>query len=124
MKKLASLLLIFSLLGLATTEALGQDRGDGYRKFIRRGKNGIKVGDNAITFFDGPGIVNYEYRQHWMDSPGGVATVVGTGAAAGAVTGGIVTRKKKGAVIGALVGAGAATGVWLYKNRRVKRRIF
>ena len=122
--KLASLLLILSLLWLAMptlTEA--QDGRDGYGRYVKRTRNGIRVGDNGINILDGPGIINYEHRNRWMDSPAGVATVVGVGAGAGAVTGGIV-KGKKGAVVGALVGAGAATGVWLYKNRTVKRRIF
>ena len=122
-KKLASLVLLLSLFGLAMpVAALAQNR-DEYGGFIRRDKNGYRVGQGRITFFDGPGIVNYEYRQRWMPGPGGAATVIGTGAGAGAVVGG-VTKGKKGAVIGALVGAGAATGLWLYKNRTVKRRIF
>jgi hypothetical protein len=124
-KKLAGLLLIISLFVLAVpSPALAQDReGEGYKRLIKRGKNGVRFGDNAITFFDGDGIVNYEHRNRWMDSPAGVATVIGVGAGAGAVAGGVV-KGKKGAVIGALVGAGAATGVWLYKNRTTKRRIF
>lgn len=124
-KKLAGLLLIFSLFALALPSlVVAQDRdGDGYKRLIKRGKNGIRFGDNAITFFDGDGIVYYEHRNRWMDSPAGVATVVGVGAGAGAVTGGIV-KGKKGAVVGALVGAGAATGIWLYKNRTTRRRIF
>ena len=119
-KKLAGLLLILALLALAAPmSALGQDRREGFK----RSKNGVRYGDSRITFFDGPGIVNYERRHRWMDSPGGAATVIGVGAGAGAVTGGIV-KGKKGAVVGALVGAGAATGIWLYKNRTTKRRIF
>ncbi|HET9531303.1 MAG TPA: hypothetical protein VFQ92_13180 [Blastocatellia bacterium] len=124
-KKLAGLLLILSLCALAApSEAFSQDRRDGeYKRYVKRGKNGIRFGDSAITFFDGPGIINYERRHRWMDSPAGAATVIGAGAGAGAVTGGIV-KGKKGAVVGALVGAGAATGIWLYKNRTTKRRIF
>ena len=86
---------------------------------IRRDKNGVRVGDGKVTLFDGPGIVNYQYRQRWMSGPGGAATVIGIGAGAGAATGAVV-KGKKGAVVGALVGAGAATGVWLYKNRTDK----
>ncbi|MCI0489755.1 MAG: hypothetical protein L0229_24460 [Blastocatellia bacterium] len=124
-KKLITLAILLSFVGLAMPAAALAQQGRDERgtRFIRRGKNGIKVGDNAITFFDGPGIVNYEHRHRWMDSPGGAATVIGIGAGAGAVTGGVI-KGKKGAVIGALVGAGAATGVWLYKNRRHKHRIF
>ena len=122
-KKLAGLLLILSLFALALpSPALAQD-GEGFKRLIKRGKNGIRFGDNAITFFEGDGIVFYEHRNRWMDSPAGVATVIGAGAGAGAVTGGIV-KGKKGAVIGAIVGAGAATGIWLYKNRTTRRRIF
>jgi hypothetical protein len=124
-KKLASLFLLLSLLGLATpVTALAQDRDDeGYRGSVKRTRNGIKYGDYGINVLDGPGIVNYEHRQRWMDSPLETATVIGSGAAIGAVTGGVV-KGKKGAVVGALVGAGAATGIWLYKNRTVKRKIF
>jgi len=125
-KKLISLFILLSLMGLAMPMAAMAQRGSDDRdagRFIRRGKNGIKVGDGAITLFDGPGIVNYEHRHRWMDSPAGAATVIGIGAGAGAVTGGVV-KGKKGAVIGAIVGAGAATGVWLYKNRRHKHKIF
>ncbi|HSB12152.1 MAG TPA: hypothetical protein VLM38_21880 [Blastocatellia bacterium] len=122
-KKLASLLLILSLFGLAMpVAALAQQR-DEYGGFIRRDKNGYRVGQGRITFFDGPGIVNYEYKHRWMPGPGGAATVIGTGAGAGAVVGG-VTKGKKGAVMGAAIGAAAATGIWLYKNRTEKRRIF
>ncbi|HJQ68246.1 MAG TPA: hypothetical protein VKA70_04710 [Blastocatellia bacterium] len=125
LRKLASLLLILSLLGLASPmAALAQDGDDGYRKIkIKRSKNGIKYGDIGINVLDGPGIVNVERDHHWMDSPLGATAVIGTGAAAGAVAGGVV-KGKKGAVIGAIVGAGAATGIWLYKNRTEKRKIF
>lgn len=124
-KKLAGLLLVLSLFALTVpSPVLAQDRGgDDVKRFVKRGKNGVRFGDSAITFFDGPGIINYERRHRWMDSPAGVATVVGAGAGAGAVAGGIV-KGKKGAIVGALVGAGAATGVWLYKNRTTRRRIF
>ena len=122
-KKLASLLLLFSLFVLAMPVAtLAQNRDD-YRGLIRRDKNGVRVGDSRITLFDGPGILNYQVKHRWMEGPGGAATVIGVGAGAGAVTGGVV-KGKKGAVIGAAIGAGAATGVWLYKNRTEKRRIF
>jgi hypothetical protein len=120
-KKWASLLLILAMFSLALP-ALGQNR-DEYGRFIRRDKNGYRVGDGKITFFDGPGFVNYEYKHRWMPGAAGAATVIGTGAGAGAVVGG-VAKGKKGAVVGALVGAGAATGIWLYKNRTEKRRIF
>ena len=125
-RKLASLLLILSLLGLASpVAALAQDRDDdGYGRIkVKRSKNGIKYGDIGINVLDGPGIVNVERDHHWMDSPLKATAVIGTGAAAGAVAGGVV-KGKKGAVIGALVGAGAATGIWLYKNRTEKRKIF
>jgi hypothetical protein len=122
-RKLAGFLLIISLVGLAMPLAsYAQDRDD-YGVRIKRTKNGVRVGDNGINLFDGPGILNYEHRNRWMDSPAGAATVIGVGAGAGAVTGGVV-KGKKGAVVGALVGAGAATGLWLYKNRTTKRRIF
>jgi len=122
-KKLASLLLVLSLFALAMpAAALAQNRGE-YGGFIRRDKNGVRVGQGRITFFDGPGLVNYEYKHSWMPGAAGAATVIGTGAGAGAVVGG-VTKGKKGALIGAAIGAGAATGIWLYKNRTEKRRIF
>jgi hypothetical protein len=119
-KRLASLVLMLSLAGLMVPAAMAQDR-----EFIKRSKNGVKVGDSRITLFDGPGIVNYEHKHEWMPGPGGAAIVIGTGAGAGAATGYLVSRnKKKGAVIGAAVGAGAATGIWLYKNRWHKHKIF
>jgi hypothetical protein len=122
-RKLASLLLTLSLLVLALpAAAFAQDRGE-YGGFIRRDKNGVRVGDGRVTLFDGPGIVNYQYRQRWMPGPGGAATVIGIGAGAGAATGAVV-KGKKGAVVGALIGGGTATGIWLYKNRTIKRRIF
>jgi hypothetical protein len=120
-RKLASLLLMLSLFGLAVPLVSHAQERDGYR--VRRTKNGYRVGDHGINILDGPGIINYERRHRWMDSPAGAATVIGVGAGAGAVTGGVV-KGKKGAVIGALVGAGAATGVWLYKNRTTRRKIF
>jgi hypothetical protein len=122
-KKLGSLLVLLSLFALLLPAgAMAQNR-DEYGGFIRRDRNGVRVGQGRITLFDGPGIVNYEYKHSWMPGPGGAATVIGIGAGAGAVTGGVV-KGKKGAVIGAAVGAGAATGLWLYKNRTEKRRIF
>ena len=122
-KKLASLLLLFSLFVLALPVATLAQKRDDYRGLIRRDKNGVRVGDSRITLFDGPGILNYQVKHRWMEGPGGAATVIGIGAGAGAATGGVV-KGKKGALIGAAVGAGAATGVWLYKNRTEKRRIF
>lgn len=122
-KKLVGLLLVLSLFTLALpAAALAQNR-DEYGGFIRRDKNGYRLGQGKITLFDGPGIVNYQYKHSWMPGAGGAATVIGTGAGAGAVAGGIV-KGKKGAAIGAAIGAGAATGLWLYKNRTEKRRIF
>jgi len=122
-KKLGSLVLLLCVCGLAMpVAALAQNR-DEYGGFIKRDKNGYRVGQGRITLFDGPGILNYQYKHSWMPGPGGAATVIGIGAGAGAVTGGVV-KGKKGAVIGAAVGAGAATGLWLYKNRTEKRRIF
>ena len=122
-KKLGSLLLLLALFGLALpAAALAQNR-DEYGGFIRRDRNGVRVGDGKLVLFDGPGILNYHRKHRWMEGPGGAATVIGVGAGAGAVTGGVV-KGKKGAIIGAAVGAGAATGLWLYKNRTEKRRIF
>ena len=120
-KKLTSFLLMLAFLTLLLPAAASAQ--DGYGRIIRRDKNGYRVGDSRITFFDGPGIVNYEYRHRWMPGPGGAALVIGSGAGAGALVGG-VTKGKKGAAIGALIGGGAATGLWLYKNRRERRRIF
>jgi hypothetical protein len=122
-KKLASLLLVLSLFVLAMPVAtLAQNR-DEYGGFIKRDKNGYRIGQGKITLFDGPGIVNYQYKHSWMPGPGGAATVIGIGAGAGAATGAVV-KGKKGAVVGALIGGGAATGLWLYKNRTEKRSIF
>ena len=124
MKKLAGLLLVLSLVGLAIPQrALAQNGRDEYGGIVRRDKNGVRIGDTRVTLFDGPGILNYEYKHRWMPGPGGAATVIGIGAGAGAATGGLI-KGKKGAVFGALIGGGAATGVWLYKNRTEKRRIF
>ena len=122
-KKLGSLLLLLALFSLALpAAALGQNRGE-YGGYIRRDRNGVRIGDGRIALFDGPGILNYHQKHRWMEGAGGAATVIGVGAGAGAVTGGVV-KGKKGAVIGAAIGAGAATGLWLYKNRTEKRRIF
>jgi hypothetical protein len=122
-KKLASLVLVLSLFVLAMPVAtLAQNR-DEYGGFIKRDKNGYRIGQGKITLFDGPGIVNYQYKHSWMPGPGGAATVIGIGAGAGAATGAVV-KGKKGAVVGALIGGGAATGLWLYKNRTEKRSIF
>jgi hypothetical protein len=122
-KKLASLLLLFSLFGLAVPAAALAQNKDEYRGIIRRDKNGVRVGDSKITLFDGPGILNYQVKHRWMEGPGGAATVIGIGAGAGAGTGAVV-KGKKGALIGAAIGGGAATGLWLYKNRWEKRKIF
>ena len=121
--KLAGLLLVLSLFGLAMPLGASAQNKDEYGGFIKRDKNGYRVGQGKITLFDGPGIVNYQYKHSWMPGPGGAATVIGIGAGAGAATGSVV-KGKKGALIGAAVGAGAATGVWLYKNRTEKRKIF
>ncbi|HXG68679.1 MAG TPA: hypothetical protein VNO70_26520 [Blastocatellia bacterium] len=126
-KRLAGALVILCLLGLAMPSAtFAQRREDDrdYGRIVKRGKNGVRVGDHGINIGDGPGIINYERRHRWMSGPGGAATVIGVGAGAGALTGGVISGSKKGAVVGALVGAGAATGIWLYKNRTTKRRIF
>jgi len=67
-KKLASLLLLFSLFVLALPVAtLAQNRDD-YRGLIRRDKNGVRVGDSRITLFDGPGILNYQVKHRWMEA--------------------------------------------------------
>ena len=119
--KIASFLVITALLLLALpTAAFADDR---YKGIVRRGKNGVRIGDSEVTLLDGPGIVNYRYKHRWMEGPGGAATVIGIGAAGGAAVGGIA-KGKKGAVIGAVAGAGAATVLWLYKNRTERRRIF
>jgi hypothetical protein len=123
-RKLASLLLLLCLTGLAIpASALAQNRRSEYGGFIRRDRNGIRIGDSRITVLDGPGIINYERKHRWMPGAGGAATVIGIGAGAGAATGAIV-KGKKGAVIGAAIGAGAATGIWLYKNRTERRSLF
>ena len=125
-RKIGTALVILALLVLAMPMAAWAQKGrDTYdtRGLIRRGKNGIKVGDVGLNLFDGPGILNYSYKHRWMEGPAGAATVIGVGAGAGAATGGII-KGKRGAVIGALAGGAAATGIWLYKNRTEKRRIF
>ena len=118
-KSVMGLILVISLLGLATP-GFAQN-GDG--GWVRRDKNGIRVGDGRINILDGPGIINYEKKNRWMPGAAGAATVIGIGAGAGAATGAVMNGKK-GAVWGAVVGAGAATGVWLYKNRTERRKIF
>ncbi|HMG33362.1 MAG TPA: hypothetical protein VKM94_05435 [Blastocatellia bacterium] len=124
MKKLASLLLVLFLVGLAIPgTALAQNGRDEYGGLVRRDKNGVRIGSSRISLLDGPGILNYEYKHSWMPGPGGAATVIGIGAGAGALTGGVI-KGKKGAIVGALIGGGTATGIWLYKNRTEKRRIF
>ena len=115
--KSVSLILALALLCLAIP-TFAQDGG-----WVRRDKNGVKIGNSRITVFDGPGILNYEQKHRWMPGVAGATTVIGIGAGAGAATGAAVNGKK-GAVMGALIGAGAATGVWLYKNRTEKRKIF
>ncbi|HYP26986.1 MAG TPA: hypothetical protein VE262_09725 [Blastocatellia bacterium] len=120
-RKLVILFLAIGLLGALMPEpSFAQGEG---RRIIKRGKNGYRIGDHGINLFDGPGIVNYERRHRWMDSPAGAAAVIGAGAGAGAITGGVI-KGKKGAVVGALIGGGSATALWLYKNRTTRRRIF
>ena len=125
-RKIGTTLVILALLVLAMPMAAwaqnGRDSSD-TRGLLRRGKNGIKFGDVGLNLFDGLGILNYSYKHRWMEGPAGAATVIGVGAGAGAATGGII-KGKRGAVIGALAGGAAATGIWLYKNRTEKRRIF
>jgi hypothetical protein len=123
-RKLGRVLLVVTLIAITIpAQALAQNRSE-YGGFIRRDKNGVRVGENTrITLFDGPGIVNYKYKEPWMPGPGGAATVIGIGAGAGAATGGLI-RGKKGAIVGAIIGGGAATGLWLYKNRWHTKRIF
>lgn len=115
--KLAAVLLLLSFLALALPSNAAAQSSE------RRGRNGFRL--PRISFFDGPGIVNYEHKHRWMPGAGGAATVIGIGAGAGALTGSQVSKeKKRGAVLGALVGGGAATGLWLYKNRTHKHKIF
>ena len=54
-------------------------------------------------------------------STGEKAGIIGGGAAAGAVIGGLLGGKK-GAVIGGLLGAGGGTGVVVYKDRQDDNR--
>ncbi|HWX41551.1 MAG TPA: hypothetical protein VN345_10425 [Blastocatellia bacterium] len=127
-RKWLGLLVLISLFGLALpATGLAQSRDNyGLGGLIKRGKNGIKVGDTSIGLLNGPGIVNYDYKHVWMPGPGGAATVIGAGAGGGALVGTLVAKKekKKGALIGAAAGGGAATLVWLYKNRTERRPIF
>ena len=127
-RKWLGLLVLISLLGLAApASGLAQSRdGYGLGGLIKRGKNGIKVGDTNVGLLNGPGIVNYDYKHVWMPGAGGAATVIGAGAGGGALVGTLVAKKekKKGAIIGAAAGAGGATLVWLYKNRTERRPIF
>ncbi|MGH9760878.1 MAG: hypothetical protein ACREDR_38590 [Blastocatellia bacterium] len=121
--KLLSLCLLASIFALAspvTTSA--QSIGN----LLRRGKNGVSVAGTKLTLFDGPGILNYQYKHSWMPGPAGAVTVIGAGAGGGALVGTVVSKKdrKKGALIGAAAGAGGATLLWLYKNRTEKRAIF
>lgn len=118
-RKLAGLIVLVALLTL-TVPAFGQSPN---RRLIKRDRNGLRIGDYGLSLFDGPGILNYEHKHRWMSGAGGAATVIGIGAGAGAGTGALV-EGKRGAVIGALIGAGGATALWLYKNRRHKHRIF
>lgn len=117
--KLASLFLAMTLFGLAMPTFAQNGEG----RWIRRDRNGVRIGDGRISVFDGPGIINYEKKNRWMPGAAGATTVIGIGAGAGAATGAVVNGKK-GAVIGALVGGGAATGLWMYKNRRERKKIF
>ena len=120
--KIASFLIVLALLMLALPASFfADDRG--FRGIVRRGKNGVKIGDSEVTLLDGPGILNYKYKHRWLEGPGGAATVIGIGAGGGAAVGGLV-KGKKGAVIGAVAGGGAATLLWLYKNRTERRAIF
>jgi hypothetical protein len=122
-RKLLILFMAIALLGALVPEPSFAQGGREVRSVIKRGKNGYRIGDHGINLFDGPGIINYERRHRWMDSPAGAAAVIGTGAGAGAVTGGVI-KGKRGAVYGALIGGGSATALWLYKNRTTRRRIF
>ena len=90
------------------------------------GGQGVRIGDTRLGLFDGPGILNYDYKHSWMPGAAGAATVIGIGAASGAVAGTVLSHKdkKKGAIIGAAAGAGGATLLWLYKNRTERRAIF
>ena len=126
-RRLAKLLLVLSLLALAVpATALGQCRNDNnLGRVVRRGRNGVRVGDFGLSLFDGPGILNYDYKHRWMSGPGGAATVIGIGAGAGAAAGALTGKgDKKSTLWGAAIGAGGATALWLYKNRTERRRIF
>jgi len=128
-RKWLGILVLLSLFVLAASvPGLAQSRDNyGLGGLIRRGKNGIRVGDTNIGLFDGPGIVNYDYKHEWMPGPGGAAAVIGAGAGGGALVGSLVAKKKekkKGAIIGAIAGGGGATVLWLYKNRTERRAIF
>ena len=120
-RKIVSVLMLTALLVLALPASSFAD--DRYKGIVRRGKNGVKIGDSEVTLLDGPGILNYRYKHRWMEGPGGAATVIGIGAGGGAAVGGLA-KGKKGAVIGAIAGGGAATALWLYKNRTERRAIF
>ncbi|HEU4387922.1 MAG TPA: hypothetical protein VFV34_09015 [Blastocatellia bacterium] len=126
-KRLAGLLLVLSLAFLAVPEtAFGQCRSNNnFGQVVRRGRNGVRVGNFGLNLFEGPGILNYEEKHQWMPGVGGAATVIGIGAGAGAATGALTGQgSKKSTFIGAAIGAGAATGLWLYKNRTERHRIF
>lgn len=125
-KRLAGLLLVLSLAMLAIPEtAFGQCKNNNnFSQVVRRGRNGVRVGNIGLNLFDGPGLVNYEYKHEWMPGVGGAATVIGIGAGAGAAVGALTGNgSKKNTFIGAAIGAGAATGLWLYKNRTEKRAL-
>ncbi|HKV37791.1 MAG TPA: hypothetical protein VJX67_01155 [Blastocatellia bacterium] len=123
--KLLSLCLLLSMLVvLAPIAALAQGR-EG--SLVKRGKNGVQVGGTEVSLFDGPGILNYSYHHRWMPGAAGATTVIGIGAGGGALAGAAIAKKdkrKKGAIIGAIAGGGAATVLWLYKNRTERRAIF
>lgn len=122
-RNLLGLFLALALLAIASPMAMAQNLvGD----VVRRGKNGVNIAGTKVTLFDGPGILNYEYKHRWMPGPSGAVTVIGGGAGGGALVGTLVSKhdRKKGALIGAAAGGGAATVVWLYKNRTEKRKIF
>lgn len=62
--------------------------------------------------------------QRWRNrdrlSTGEKAAIIGGGAAAGALVGGLIGGKK-GAIIGGLLGGGGGTGVVIYKDRQDDR---
>ncbi|HYL98203.1 MAG TPA: hypothetical protein VEZ90_04555 [Blastocatellia bacterium] len=121
--KLVSLCLLVCLLALAAPIAApAQSLGS----VLRRGKNGISLAGTRFSLFDGPGILNYQYKHSCMPGPAGAVTVIGAGAGGGALVGTAVSKRdrKKGALIGAAAGAGGATLLWLYKNRTERRAIF